>query len=84
MPVVAVQRDFLQTAGLAASPERLYELADQLGIAGVTRIAAIGSMSMPEAAWHHDGRFSLLDLVRMVEIEQSAELAAQPFAAYAD
>lgn len=84
IPVVAVQRDFLQTAGLAAAPERLYELAKQLGAAGVTRIAAIGSMSMPEAAWHHDGRFSLLDLVRMVEIEQSAELAAQPFAAYAD
>ena len=84
IPVVAVQRDFLQTAGLAAAPERLYELANQLGAAGVTRIAAVGSMSMPEAAWHHDGRFSLLDLVRMVEIEQSAELAAQPFAAYAD
>ena len=82
--VVAQQRDFLQTAGLAASPERLYALASQLGAAGVTRIAAIGSMSMPEAAWHHDGRFSLLDLVRMVEIEQSAELAAQPLAAYAD
>ena len=82
--VVAQQRDFLQTVGLAASPERLYALASQLGAAGVTRIAAIGSMSMPEAAWHHDGRFSLLDLVRMVEIEQSAELAAQPLAAYAD
>ena len=84
IPVVAAQRDFLQTAGLAASPERLYALASQLGAAGVTRIAAIGSMSMPEAAWHHDGRFSLLDLVRMVEIEQSAELAAQPLAMYAD
>ena len=84
VPVVAAQREYLQTAGIAASPEDLYRLADPLGAAGVTRIAAIGSMSMPEAGWHHDGRFNLLDLVRMTEIEQSAELAAQPFATYAD
>ena len=84
VPIVAQQRDFSQTAGVAAGPETLYRLADRLGAAGVTRIAAIGSMSMPEAGWHHDGRFNLLDLVRMTEIEQSAELAAQPLAAYAD
>ena len=83
-PVVAAQRDYLQTAGIAASPEELYRLAGLLGAAGVTRISAIGSMSMPEAGWHHDGRFNLLDLVRMTEIEQSAELAAQPLASYAD
>ena len=48
------------------------------------RISAIGAMSSPEAGWHHDGRFNLLDLVRMVEIEQSAEIAADPLAPYAD
>lgn len=84
VPVVAAQREFLQTAGIAAGPEELYRLADLLGAAGVTRISAIGAMSMPEAGWHHDGRFNLLDLVRMAEIEQSAEAAAQPFADYAD
>lgn len=84
LPVVAAQRDYLQTAGIAAGPEELYRLAGLLGAVGVTRISAIGSMSMPEAGWHHDGRFNLLDLVRMTEIEQSAELAAQPLAAYAD
>ena len=84
LPVVAAQREFLQTAGIAAGPEDLYRLADLLGAAGVTRISAIGSMSMPEAGWHHDGRFNLMDLVRMTEIEQSAELAAQPLASYAD
>lgn len=84
LPVVAAQRDYLQTAGIAAGPEELYRLAGLLGAAGVTRISAIGSMSMPEAGWHHDGRFNLLDLVRMTEIEQSAELAAQPLASYAD
>ncbi|WEE80102.1 acyl-CoA reductase [Comamonas testosteroni] len=84
LSVVAAQRDYLQTAGIAAGPEELYRLAGLLGAAGVTRISAIGSMSMPEAGWHHDGRFNLLDLVRMTEIEQSAELAAQPLASYAD
>ena len=84
VPVVAAQRDYLQTAGIAAGPEELYRLAGLLGAAGVTRISAIGAMSMPEAGWHHDGRFNLLDLVRMTEIEQSAEIAAQPFASYAD
>ncbi|NIF86640.1 acyl-CoA reductase [Comamonas sp. Tr-654] len=84
LPVVGAQRDYLQTAGIAASPEELYRLAGLLGAVGVTRISAIGSMSMPEAGWHHDGRFNLLDLVRMTEIEQSAELAAQPLASYAD
>lgn len=82
VPLVARRSEFLQTAGVAATPEELYRLAEQLGAAGVTRISAIGSMSIPEAGWHHDGRFNLLDLVRMTEIEQSAEAAADPFASY--
>lgn len=84
LPVMAAQAPYLQTAGVAASPEQLYRLAESLGAAGVTRISAIGAMSMPEAGWHHDGRFNLLDLVRMTEIEASAEWAAEPFAPYAD
>ncbi|SAI67296.1 acyl-CoA reductase [Bordetella ansorpii] len=82
VPALAGLAPYLQTAGVAATPEELYPLADQLGIAGVTRISALGSMSMPEAGWHHDGRFNLLDLVRMTEIEPSAESAAEPYARY--
>ncbi len=81
---VAAHRPFLQTVGLAAAPAELLRLAELLGEAGVTRIAAIGSMTAPEAGWHHDGRFNLLDLVRIVEVEQSAELAAEAFAPYRD
>ncbi|MES2611477.1 MAG: acyl-CoA reductase [Pseudomonadota bacterium] len=84
VPVVAPHSRFLQTAGVAAAPAELFRLAGLLGAVGVTRISAIGAMSAPEAGWHHDGRFNLLDLVRMTEIEQSAELAAEPFAPYAD
>jgi hypothetical protein len=81
---VAAHPHFLQTAGVAAAPAELFRLSELLGAAGVTRITAIGSMTSPEAGWHHDGRFNLLDLVRVVEIEQSAELAADKLAPYAD
>lgn len=81
-PLVAPRAPYLQTAGVAATPEELYRLAGQLGEAGVTRVCAIGAMSMPQAGWHHDGRFNLLDLVRMTEIEASAEAAAEPNAPY--
>ncbi|RYF81272.1 MAG: acyl-CoA reductase [Comamonadaceae bacterium] len=84
VPVLAPQGAYLQTAGVAAAPAQLYRLGDSLGAAGVTRISAIGAMSTPEAGWHHDGRFNLLDLMRMTEIEASAEAAAESFAPYAD
>lgn len=84
IPLVEQHRAFLQTAGLAAEPAELFRLSALLGEAGVTRITAIGAMTSPEAGWHHDGRFNLLDLVRIVEIEQSAERAADRIAPYAD
>ena len=77
------QRDHLQTVGLAAAPEELLRLGASLAQAGVTRICAMGAMTAPAAGWHHDGRFSLLDLVRMVDIEASTEAAGEHFTAYA-
>ena len=82
MPLIEPQRAYLQTVGLAAAPEELLALGEALGQAGITRICALGAMTAPEAGWHHDGRFSLLDLVRMVDIDQSAELAAERFTSY--
>ena len=76
------QRAYLQTVGLAASPEELLPWSELLALAGVTRICAVGAMTSPEAGWHHDGRFSLLDLVRMVDVDQSAELSADNFTRY--
>lgn len=80
--LVQGQRNSLQTAGLAAAPEELLGLSECLARAGVTRICAIGSMTAPAAGWHHDGRFSLLDLVRIVDIEASTEVAAAGFTTY--
>ncbi|GAB3647539.1 acyl-CoA reductase [Ramlibacter alkalitolerans] len=74
---------FLQTVGIACQPQQLYRLAEALGQVGVTRVCALGAMTAPEAGWHHDGRFNLADLVRMVEIEAGAERAADRLAPYA-
>ncbi|MEH3146331.1 MAG: hypothetical protein PGN34_13495 [Methylobacterium frigidaeris] len=82
--LVAPHRAFLQTAGIAAAPTNLFRLSERLAKVGVTRITAFGRMTAPEAGWHHDGRFSLLDLVTMTEIEAGAEAAAEGFAPYAD
>jgi hypothetical protein len=83
-PRIAPYKAFLQTVGIAAAPDELYRLADGLGQVGVTRISALGRMTAPEAGWHHDGRFNLLDLVTLTEIEHSAETAADGFAPYVD
>ncbi|MGO4403497.1 acyl-CoA reductase [Bosea sp. RAF48] len=82
--LVAPYRSFLQTAGVAVAPERLFLLAERLGAVGVSRVAPLGRMTAPEAGWHHDGRFSLLDLVTLTEIEQSTEAVAEGFAPYVD
>ncbi len=84
VPLLAAQREVLQTVGLAAAPQELHALAERLGQAGATRLCALGQMTAPEAGWHHDGRYSLLDLVRIVELEASAEAAAEQYAPYRD
>ena len=84
VPRVAPFRAFLQTVGIAAPPEAIYRIGALLGDVGATRICALGDMTAPEAGWHHDGRFNLLDLVTMVEIDRAAEIAAEALAPYAD
>jgi hypothetical protein len=84
MPLLASHRAFLQTVGVAAAPRELLALAEWLGKVGVTRICALGQMTAPEAAWHHDGRCSLLDLTQLVDIEAGAEAASEALAPYVD
>ena len=83
MPLLAPHAAFLQTVALATTPAELYRLSEALGRVGVTRIAALGAMTQPEAGWHHDGRFNLADLVRLVDIDHEAERQADHFAPYA-
>jgi hypothetical protein len=81
---IAPARRWLQTAGLAVTPEDWPRWAQQLGLAGVTRLSAVGAMTAPEAGWHHDGGHSLRDLLNWVEVEQSLQDAAEAYAPYAD
>lgn len=82
--LLAPRRQHLQTVGLAVDPEELHALAGALGDAGVTRLCGLGHMAAPEPGWHHDGRYSLLDLVRVVDIEDSAQRVAERCAPYRD
>jgi len=84
IPYVKQHRKLLQTVGIACSPKELFYLANMLSGLGVIRITGLGNMTSPESGWHHDGRFSLLDLVDMVDIEHAAESYAEQFAPYAD
>ena len=82
MASISDKRMYLQTAGVATDPESLLSVGEALAKCGVTRICAIGEMTAPAAGWHHDGRFSLLDLVNMVDIEASTELASNALTNY--
>lgn len=78
-PVLIPHQQYLQSAGIAISPNRLFSLADMLGKVGVNRMSALGKMNHVSSGWHHDGRFNLLDLVRVTDIEQSLEFSSEKF-----
>ncbi len=59
----------VSTVGVAASPERLREVAPQLARWGVTRICPCGRMQNPPLTWRHDGRPALADLVTWTDLE---------------
>ncbi len=65
-------RAYLQTVGLGLDSPRLERLATALGELGVDRVCPLGRMPDPSPAWHHDGRFNLLDLVRWTDLEPDA------------
>ncbi len=59
----------ISTAGIAATPEKLKELAPQLARWGVTRICPAGQMQNPPLTWRHDGRPALGDLITWTDFE---------------
>jgi len=77
--VLRPYQQYLQSAGMAVAPKRLFTLADSLGEIGVNRLSAIGKMNHVASGWHHDGQFNLLDLVRVTDIEQSLEQTSELF-----
>ncbi len=73
-------RQYVQTVGVAASPDRILALAERLGPLGVDRLCPLGQMGDPSPAWHHDGRFNLLELVRWTDIETDNRAGRWEFA----
>ena len=63
-------RDKVSTVGLAATHEKIQELARELARWGVSRICPLGQMQNPPFAWRHDGRPALGDLVTWSDWEQ--------------
>ncbi|HEX7653941.1 MAG TPA: acyl-CoA reductase [Verrucomicrobiae bacterium] len=62
-------RGRVSTAGVAAGPERMAELAGRLAAWGVTRICPLAKMQNPSLTWRHDGRPALGDLVHWTDLE---------------
>ncbi len=60
----------VSTAGLAATPDKMRELAAKFARWGVTRICPLGQMQNPPLTWRHDGRPALGDLVTWTDFEQ--------------
>jgi hypothetical protein len=73
---------FVQTVGVGCSPNRFSSIINMLGVCGVNRICALGSMPHPEPGWHHDGRFHLADLVRFCDVESTLEDQMDSFDVY--
>lgn len=65
-------RTHLEAAGVAAGPDRLREIAELLGQAGVSRIAQLGTLQTPPLSWRHGGRPRLADFVRWVTLEETS------------
>lgn len=62
-------RGKISTAGIAAPPEKMSELARSFARHGVTRICPLGAMQTPPLTWRHDGRPVLGDLVTWTDVE---------------
>ena len=73
-------RRYLQTCGVAAAPARRLAVAELLGRLGLDRVCPLGRMGDVAAAWHHDGRFNLLDLLRWTDLEPEATAGHWEFA----
>lgn len=77
--LLAPVRGYAQTAGIAASEERLEDVATYLADAGLDRVCPLGQMGDPPPTWHHDGRFNLLDFLRFTDLEPESSAGRWEF-----
>jgi hypothetical protein len=76
--LLAPYRSSLQTAVLAAPPERWLRTAEILARAGLTQLVAAGSAAARFLGLPHEGEFALRRLVRLVGIDLGAGPLTHP------
>ncbi len=59
----------IATVGVAAPDQRFGDVVGPLSMAGVERISLLGAMQRPPLSWRRDGRPTLADLIRWVDLE---------------
>ncbi|HJR52882.1 MAG TPA: acyl-CoA reductase, partial [Gemmatimonadota bacterium] len=62
-------RGRVATVGVAGTAREIDRLATRLARAGVERVTPLGRMQRPPAGWRRDGRPSIADLVRWIDLE---------------
>jgi hypothetical protein len=62
-------RTKVSTVGVAAPPEKMKDIAQELARWGATRVCPLGQMQQPPVTWRHDGHPALGDLVRWTDYE---------------
>lgn len=77
--LVEPARKYLQSCGVAAPEGRRRALAEQLGRLGLDRVCPLGRMGDVAPTWHHDGRSSLLDLLRWTDLEPESSAGRWEF-----
>lgn len=58
LPSLRPYAQWLQTCGVALGPNRLFDVAQRVGSAGIDRICPLGEMNRAKSGWHHDGGFT--------------------------
>ncbi len=67
--VVRPHAAYLQTVAFAGPDEKRLAVAEALGALGASRVCEVGRAQQPGALWRHDGRPTVGDLVRWVDVE---------------
>lgn len=65
------RRGAMATVGVTGPTERVADLAESLAESGVERLCLLGRMQRPPLAWRRDGRTTLGELVRWVDLEST-------------
>lgn len=68
-------REYLQTVGLIAAPQRYPELSQQFFVAGVQRVRPAGSMARGYLGEPHDGVYALACYSRRVSVDTGRALS---------